>query len=72
MIGCPTFQKCSAIIQSFVKFLQDDLISKSLVSTSNGVVPMKYLNLKGESLHLHLGSVVASVEKVEGTEVTSA
>ena len=50
---------------------QDFIISKSPVSTANGVVPMKDLNLNDESLHLQKGSVVASVEKVEGAEETS-
>ena len=51
---------------------KDVLISESLVSTANGVVRMIYLNLKDESLHLHNGSVVPSLEKVEGKEETSA
>ena len=33
---------------------------------------MKYLNLKDESLHLHKSTVVATVEKVEGIDETSA
>ena len=74
MIRRPTFQKGSAIIGNFDKLMekQDDLISKSLVSTANGVVPMKDLNLNDESLHLHESSAVPSVEKVEGKEETSA
>ena len=74
MIESPNFQKGSAIIEPLDKFMekQDVLVSKSLVNAVNGIVPVKYLNLKDESLHLHKGNVVATVEKVEGIDETSA
>jgi hypothetical protein len=51
---------------------QDILISKSLVRTGEGIIPLKYLKLKTESLKLYKGSVVATIEKVDEIENTDS
>ena len=70
----PNFSKRFSFHRNYDKFMekQDVKISKSLLSTANGVAPTMYLNLTDESSHLLKGSVVATVEKFEGAEDTSA
>jgi predicted aspartyl protease len=72
-IESPIFQKGIALVEPLDKFMekQDILISKTLVKTDEGIIPLKYLNLKTESLKLYKGSVVATIEKVDETENTS-
>lgn len=59
-------------MEPLYKFMekQDVLISKSLVNVDEGIIPLKYLNLRTESLKLYKGSVVATIEKVDETECT--